>query len=140
MLMFNVSSECGTGKRGSSVPRPASLGEYAVSSKEGAAMSPVLLAILAAGPLGAQGTVAPGANALHGIAVSINTGMMPMADNPFLHPSTLPYELPPFDKIKDADYLPAFEAGMREHRREVDAIVHNREPASFENTIVALER
>ena len=103
-------------------------------------MSPVLLAILAAGPVMAQNTVGPGADALHGIAVSTNTGMKPMAENPFLHPSTLPYELPPFDKIKDADYLPAFEAGMREHRREVDAIVHNREPATFENTIVALER
>jgi peptidyl-dipeptidase Dcp len=103
-------------------------------------MSPVWLTILAAGPLVAQTTVVPRAAALHGIAVSTNTGMKPMADNPFLHPSTLPYELPHFDKIKDADYLPAFEAGMREHREEVDAIVHNREPATFENTIVALER
>ena len=103
-------------------------------------MSPVLLAILAAGPVVAQTTVTPGANALHGIAVSMNTGTKPMADNPFLHPSTLPYELPPFDRIKDADYVPAFEAGMRAHRQEVDAIVHNREPATFQNTIVALER
>ena len=103
-------------------------------------MSPIWLAILAAGPMVAQTTVAAGADALHGMAVSMNTGMKPMADNPFLHPSTLPYQLPPFDKIKDADYLPAFEAGMREHRREVDAIVHDHEPATFENTIVALER
>jgi len=62
------------------------------------------------------------------------------ADNPFAQPSTLPYHLPPFDRIRDADYLPAFEAGMREQLREVAAIAHNREPASFDNTIVALER
>jgi len=98
-------------------------------------MSPVLLAILAAGPLVTQNAVT-----LQGIAVSTNTGTKPMADSPFLHPSTLPYGLPPFDKIKDADYVPAFEAGMREHRQEVDAIVHNHAPATFENTIVALER
>ena len=63
-----------------------------------------------------------------------------MADNPFRQPSTLPYRLPPFDKIKDADYVPAFEAGMREQREEVAAIAHNPQAADFENTIVALER
>ena len=63
-----------------------------------------------------------------------------MADNPFLQPSALPYQLPPFDRIRDSDYRPAFEAGMREQRREVDAIAHNPRPPDFENTIVALER
>jgi len=62
------------------------------------------------------------------------------ADNPFAHPSTLPYELPPFDRIRDEDYLPAFEAGMREQLRQVAAIAASKEPPSFENTIVALER
>ena len=63
-----------------------------------------------------------------------------MMHNPFRHPSTLPYCLPPFDKIKDADYVPAFEAGMREQREEVAAIAHNPQPATFENTVVAMER
>ena len=63
-----------------------------------------------------------------------------MAHNPFRQPSTLPYALPPFDKIKDADYVPAFEAGMSEQREEVAAIAHNSQPATFENTVVALER
>ena len=63
-----------------------------------------------------------------------------MADSPFQHPSTLPYQLPPFDKIKDSDYRPAFEAGMREELDEVAAISTNREAPSFDNTIVALER
>jgi peptidyl-dipeptidase Dcp len=61
-------------------------------------------------------------------------------DNPFRHPSTLPYALPPFDKVKDSDYVPAFEAGMREQREEVAAIAHNSQPVTFENTVVALER
>src|SRR5437660_5934790 len=62
------------------------------------------------------------------------------ADNPFARPSTLPYELPPFDRIHDGDYLPAFHAGMREQLKEVERIAHNREPPTFENTLIALER
>ncbi|MDE2511833.1 MAG: M3 family metallopeptidase [Elusimicrobia bacterium] len=60
--------------------------------------------------------------------------------NPFAAPSVLPDQFPPFDKIKDADFSPAFEAGMAEQRREVDAIAHDPAPPTFENTIVALER
>jgi peptidyl-dipeptidase Dcp len=63
-----------------------------------------------------------------------------MADKPFSRPSTLPYQLPPFDRIRDGDYLPAFEAGMREQRAQVEGIAHAAEPADFHNTVVALER
>src|SRR5258706_2138786 len=63
-----------------------------------------------------------------------------MADNPFMQPSTLPFELPPFDRIRDSDYLPAFHAGMREQLTEVARIAHNPQSATFDNTIVALER
>jgi peptidyl-dipeptidase Dcp len=63
-----------------------------------------------------------------------------MADNPFTHRSTLPYELPPFDRIGDSDYLPAFDAGMRQQRAEVSRIAHGTAPADFHNTVVALER
>ena len=63
-----------------------------------------------------------------------------MADNPFAQPSKLAFELPLFDRIRDSDYLPAFEAGMREQLEEVSRIAHNREPATLDNTIVALER
>jgi len=63
-----------------------------------------------------------------------------MAENPFSHPSGLPYQLPPFDRIGNADYRPGFEEGMRQQRQEVRQIVDNPEPADFENTIVALER
>jgi len=61
-------------------------------------------------------------------------------DNPFAKPSTLPYQFPPFDRIKDADFRPAFEAGMAEQRREIDAIDANSEAPTFENTLVALEK
>ncbi|HTR50883.1 MAG TPA: M3 family metallopeptidase [Kofleriaceae bacterium] len=64
----------------------------------------------------------------------------PAPPNPFSSASTLPFELPPFDKIHDADYAPAFEAGMAEQRKEMDAIAHSSEPPTFENTIVAMER
>jgi peptidyl-dipeptidase Dcp len=61
-------------------------------------------------------------------------------DNPFYAPSTLPFLAPPFDKIKDSDYEPAMDAGMAQQLKEVDAIANNTAPATFENTVVALER
>ncbi len=60
--------------------------------------------------------------------------------NPLLSASTLPYAYPPFDRIQDADFKPAFEAGMAEQRKEVEAITHSPDAATFDNTIVALER
>jgi peptidyl-dipeptidase Dcp len=63
-----------------------------------------------------------------------------MAENPFTHPSTLPYRLPPFDRVQNAHYRPAFEQGMREQRAEVQKIVENPAEPDFQNTLVALER
>ncbi|MEU6851660.1 M3 family metallopeptidase [Actinacidiphila alni] len=63
-----------------------------------------------------------------------------MTTNPFLSPSPLPYELPPFAEIEDAHYLPAFEQGLAEHLTEIEAIAADPEPATFENTVVAMER
>ena len=60
--------------------------------------------------------------------------------NPLLEKSTLPFEMPAFDKIQDTDFVPAFEAGMAEQRKEVDAIAGNPEAPTFDNTIVALDR
>jgi peptidyl-dipeptidase Dcp len=60
--------------------------------------------------------------------------------NPFYAPSTLPFEAPPFDKIKDEDYQPAIEAGMAQQRIEIQAIADNPAPATFDNTIVAMEK
>ena len=59
--------------------------------------------------------------------------------NPFANRSDLPYELPPFDLIRDEHYLPAFYAGCEEQLAEVNAILESGAP-TFENTIVALEK
>ena len=61
-------------------------------------------------------------------------------DNPFFAPSSLPFQAPPFDKIKDGDYQPAMEAGMAEQRKEIQAIADNPAPPTFENTIAAMEK
>jgi len=60
--------------------------------------------------------------------------------NPFYAVSTLPYQAPAFDKIKDADYQPALEAGMAEQLKEVDAIANDPASPTFENTFVPLEK
>jgi peptidyl-dipeptidase Dcp len=60
--------------------------------------------------------------------------------NPFLAPSQLPFEFPDFDAIREEHFLPAFTAGMAEQWAEVEAITADPGPATFENTIVALER
>ncbi len=62
------------------------------------------------------------------------------AANPFYAASTLPFHAPPFDKIKDADYQPAIEAGMDQELAEVQAIADNPAPPTFENTLVAMEK
>ena len=62
------------------------------------------------------------------------------ADNPLLTESSLPYHVPPFDKIKDEHFAPAIDAGMREQLKEVEAVANNSEKPTFDNTIVALER
>ena len=63
-----------------------------------------------------------------------------VADNPLLTESSLPYHVPPFDKIKDEHFAPAIEEGMREELKEVEAVANNSEKPTFDNTIVALER
>jgi peptidyl-dipeptidase Dcp len=63
-----------------------------------------------------------------------------ITENPFFLASTLPYELPPFAEIREEHYTPAFDAGFAEHLAEIKAIAGNPEPATFENTIVAMER
>ncbi len=60
--------------------------------------------------------------------------------NPFYEPSTLPFQAPPFDKIKDTDYQPAIEAGMAQQLEEIRAIADNPAPPTFENTLVAMEK
>ena len=62
------------------------------------------------------------------------------ASNPFAKLSTLPFHYPAFDKIKDEHFLPAYAVGMREQLRQIDGIANNPKSATFDNTIVAMER
>ena len=61
-------------------------------------------------------------------------------ENPLLTQSTLPDQAPPFDKLQDGDYKPAFEEGMRQQLAEMQAIADNPAPPTFENTVVAMEK
>jgi peptidyl-dipeptidase Dcp len=62
------------------------------------------------------------------------------AVNPFFAKYDTPYGIPPFEKIKKSDYLPAFYHGIEENMREISAIANDKSPATFENTIVAMEK
>ena len=63
-----------------------------------------------------------------------------LADNPLLQEWDTPFGVPPFAEIEDSHYLPAMEVAISELEAEIDAIANNSEPATFENTIVALDR
>ena len=68
------------------------------------------------------------------------TATAPAYGGPFAAPSTLDVHYPQFDAIKDSDFAPAFDAGMAEQLREMDAIAGNPEAPTFQNTIVAMEK
>ncbi|RZJ49893.1 MAG: M3 family peptidase [Chryseobacterium sp.] len=63
-----------------------------------------------------------------------------LSSNPFMKKSKLQYEAPEFDKIKNEHFKPAFEFGLKQHDAEILKIANNSEAATFENTIVALEK
>jgi peptidyl-dipeptidase Dcp len=63
-----------------------------------------------------------------------------VAGNPLFADWTAPYGAPPFDQLRPEHFEPAFAHAMALHRAEIDAIADNPAPASFENTIVAMER
>lgn len=66
--------------------------------------------------------------------------MAQLSENPFMSEYTTPFQTPPFDKINTEHYLPALREGMRLNKEEVELIANNTAPATFENTIVALEQ
>jgi peptidyl-dipeptidase Dcp len=68
----------------------------------------------------------------HGAAV---TDSKP-SSNPFFADSPLPLHYPQFDKIKDSDFAPAFDRGMAEQLKEVEAIANDAAKPTFDNTIV----
>lgn len=62
------------------------------------------------------------------------------SSNPFKAESKLPFQAPPFNRIKDADYKPAFEAGLIQQEEEINKIANNTASPTFINTVVALEK
>ncbi|MGB8951250.1 MAG: M3 family metallopeptidase [Candidatus Aminicenantales bacterium] len=60
-------------------------------------------------------------------------------ENPFFSAFNTPFDTPPFDRIKEAHYLPAFKEGIKQNQAEIEAIVNNPEAPTFKNTIEALE-
>jgi peptidyl-dipeptidase Dcp len=83
--------------------------------------------------------IAASVAAVFSVAHAEPASLLP-ASNPFAKPSTLPFNYPAFDKIKNEDYAPAFEEGMRQQAAEIEAIAASKQPATFDNTIVAMEK
>lgn len=64
---------------------------------------------------------------------------LPASENPFFSDFDTPFGTPPFDKIKEEHFLPAFKEGIERQKKEIAAITSNEEPPTFENTLEALE-
>lgn len=69
----------------------------------------------------------------------ISEKMVAEETNPFLQPYTAKYEIPPFEEIQTSHFMPALKAGIEEQAKNLEAIISNPEPATFENTILPLE-
>jgi len=67
-------------------------------------------------------------------------GAAQAASNPFYEPSPLPFQAPQFNRIKDSDFEPAIDEGMKRQMAEIEQIANNPAPPTFENTIVAMEK
>ena len=63
-----------------------------------------------------------------------------VSSNPFLSEYTTPFQVPPFDLIKEEHFPPAIQEGIKQQQKEIEAIVKNGEPPTFQNTVEALER
>ena len=75
------------------------------------------------------------------MATMMACGCTPSTDsNPLLQTFDTPYGIPPFEKIEDAHYLPAFEKAMKAQKDEIEAIATCKDAPTFENTVLALDR
>lgn len=74
------------------------------------------------------------------MTVAVIGGMAAERNNPFLEPYNTPYNIPPFDRITTADYMPALEEGLKIYRGGIDAIANQKATPTFDNTILAMEK
>lgn len=63
-----------------------------------------------------------------------------LSNNPFSNPSTLAFQTADFSKIKDSDFKPAIEEGIKQQLAEIDKIANNADAPTFENTLVEMEK
>ncbi|MGH8110297.1 MAG: M3 family metallopeptidase [Arenimonas sp.] len=99
---------------------------------------PLSLAI--AGALALGSSVSTPAQSAEKAAMT-KSAATPAADsNPFFVESKLELHFPEFNKIKDSHFAPAFDRGMAENSREIEAIANNKKAPTFENTILAMEK
>jgi peptidyl-dipeptidase Dcp len=61
------------------------------------------------------------------------------SDNPFFKPYQTPFNVPPFNLIKTVHFLPAIQEGIKRQQAEIEAIIHNPKPPTFDNTLAALD-
>ncbi len=66
--------------------------------------------------------------------------MLAQNNNPFFEQWNTPFQTPPFSKFKNEHFLPALEEGIKQQRAELEQIINNSEPPTFQNTIAALEK
>ncbi len=92
------------------------------------------VALAASAPLHAQDSAPAPVNAPAPSTAAPSSGAIFSADSP------LPFHYPQFDRITDADFAPAFDAGMAAQLKEVEAIANSSDKPTFDNTIVAMEK
>ncbi len=68
-----------------------------------------------------------------------NTAMIAGQENPLIAEWNTPFEVPPFDKIKNDDFKPAILEGIKDHEKDIKAIVESKDVPTFENVIVAID-
>ncbi|MCK5838997.1 MAG: M3 family metallopeptidase [Bacteroidales bacterium] len=73
------------------------------------------------------------------ISCNMNDTKKDQIKNPFFEVYDTPYDVPPFDRIKNEHFLPAIKEGIRQQQEKIAAIVNNQDAATFENTVEALE-
>jgi peptidyl-dipeptidase Dcp len=98
-------------------------------------LSVSVAALILAGVAHANTNVQPGSATAANAAANAN-----VVANPFTAAWTTPFQAPPFDKIQAAHFRPAFDSALAAHKAEIEAIANRTDRATFDNTILAMER